>query len=348
MKEAAVSNAELSVLGFRMRAATEAAARAAYDWIGRGDKVEGDRAAMAAMRAELAGLPVRGTIVVGESGSGGLGDDGTALLAGDVIGGRGAGGPGAGSAPFDPGAGSAPFDIAVDPVEGTSYLARGMTNALAVLAMAPQGSLFRPGPCFYMEKFVGPPVVRGKIDPGMSVADKLAVVARETGKPLTDLTVFVLEKPRHRDLIQDIYAAGARVALYPAGDIAGALMAAIPDSGIDCLMGTGGTPEGIITACAIRSLGGVFYGRMNPQLNGERLAVRDAGIDTNRWYAAEDLARSDQVVFCATGITTGLLLQGVERQGRSVRTETLLLCGEGQGRQVISNWQPVAAGAARP
>lgn len=321
-----MSNAELSVLGFRMRAATEAAARAAYDWIGRGDKVEGDRAAMAAMRAELANLPVRGTVVVGESGSDGQGDDGTSLLAGDVIGADGC----------------PAFDIAVDPVEGTSYLARGMTNALAVLAMAPQGTLFRPGPCFYMEKFVGPPAVRGRIDPAMTVAQKLAVLARETGKPVHDLTVFVLEKPRHRDLIQDIYAAGARVALYPAGDIAGALMAAIPDSGIDCLMGTGGTPEGIITACAIRSLGGVFYGRMNPQLNGERMAVKDAGIDTNRWYAAEDLARSDQVVFCATGITTGLLLQGVERQGRSVRTETLLLCGEGSGRQVVSNWQPVA------
>lgn len=335
-----MSNAELSVLGFRMRAATEAAARAAYDWIGRGDKVEGDRAAMAAMRAELAGLPVRGTVVVGESGCDGQGDDGTSLLAGDVIGGDIGGDRGS---PSD-----LSYDIAVDPVEGTSYLARGMTNALAVLAMAPQGTLFRPGPCFYMEKFVGPPAVRGKIDPAMTVAQKLAVLARETGKPVQDLTVFVLEKPRHRDLIQEIYAAGARVALYPAGDIAGALMAAIPDSGIDCLMGTGGTPEGIITACAIRALGGTFYGRMNPQLNGERMAVKDAGIDTNRWYAAEDLARSDQVVFCATGITTGLLLQGVERQGRSVRTETLLLCGEGNGRQVVGNWQPVTAGSGMP
>lgn len=323
---------DLSILGFLMRSATEAAARAAYDWIGRGDKVESDRAAIAAMRAELARLPINGTVVVGE----GTPDETTALFVGDQVGAA---------------AGAERFDIAVDPVEGTSYLARGMTNALAVLAMAPKGTLFQPGPCFYMEKFVGPPAVRGKIDPAMGVAEKLAVVARETGKPVSDLTVFVLEKPRHRDLIQDVYAAGARVALYPAGDIAGALMAAIPESGIDCLMGTGGTPEGIITACAIRSLGGVFYGRMNPQLNGERMAVKAAGIDTARWYAAEELARSERVVFCATGITTGLLLQGVERQGRSVRTETLILTGQDAGRQVVSNWHPLpqaGSGGGRP
>ncbi|SIT00018.1 class II fructose-bisphosphatase [Insolitispirillum peregrinum] len=305
---------------YGLRTITEAAARAASAGIEQGDKEQSDRAATAAMRAELDCLPINGMVVLGEGNR----EQGQSLYVGEQIG--------------DPAA-PVQFDIAVDPVEGTSYVASGMTNALAVIALAPRGAMLQPGPCFYMEKFVGPPQVKGKIDPQAPVADKLATVARETGKAVSDLTVFVLEKPRHRDLVQEIYAAGAKVLLYPAGDIAGALMAAIPDSGVDCLMGTGGTPEGIMTACAIRALGGEFMGRMNPQLNSERLAVKAAGISTTDWLPCETLVTSDKVFFCATGITTGLLLQGVERQGgSSVRTQTLMICGQSAERQILTTY----------
>lgn len=311
---------------YGLRTITEAAAIATYDWIGRGDKEAGDGAAVDAMRLELNRLPIDGVVVIGE----GEKDEAPLLFNGEQIG--------------NP-RHKMQFDIAVDPVEGTSYMAKGMTNALAVIAMAPRGTMYVPGPCFYMEKFAGPPAVRGKIDPTAPVADKLAVLAREAGKAVADLTVFVLEKPRHKKLIEDIYAAGARVALYPAGDVAGALMAAIPDSGIDCMMGTGGTPEGIMTACAIRALGGEFMGRMDPQLNSERMAVEDAGIDTARWLARDELVTSDNVYFCATGITTGLLLQGVERKGGTVRTQTLMVSGLSGERQVLTTFHKTTAAA---
>lgn len=304
---------------FGLRTITEAAARAAYDWIGRGDKNQGDGAAVDAMRAELNRLPIDGVIVIGE----GEKDEAPSLYNGEQIG--------------NP-RHKNQFDIAVDPVEGTSYLAKGMTNALAVIAMAPRGTMYEPGPCFYMEKFAGPPAVRGKIDPTAPVEEKLRVIARETGKPVSELTVYVLEKPRHKGLIEQIYKAGARAALYPAGDVAGALMAAIPDSGVDALMGTGGTPEGIMTAAAVRALGGEFMGRMDPQLNGERLAVQEAGIDTTRWLAIDELVTSDRVFFCATGITTGLLLEGVERKGNCIKTQTLMVSGLSRERQILTTW----------
>lgn len=315
------------LFAFGLRTITEAAAIAAYDWIGRGDKNSGDGAAVEAMRAELNRLPIDGVVVIGE----GEKDEAPALYNGEQIG--------------NP-RHKMQFDIAVDPVEGTSYLAKGMTNALAVIAMSPRGTMYEPGPCFYMEKFAGPPAVYGKIAPDMSVKDKLEVIARETGKPISEVNVYVLEKPRHRELVQEIYAAGARAQLYPAGDVAGALMAAIPDSGVDCLMGTGGTPEGIMTAAAIRALGGEFMGRMDPQLNGERMAVQDAGIDTTRWLLRDELVTSDTVFFCATGITTGLLLDGVERRGGCVRTQTLMVSGRSGERQILSTWHKCPRGEA--
>lgn len=305
---------------YGLRTVTEAAARAAFDWINPGDKEKGDRAAVVAMRSELNRLPINGSVVIGE----GSRDNDIPLYKGEQIGDA--------DNPVQ-------FDIAVDPVEGTSYIASGLTNALAVIALAPQGTMYQPGPCYYMEKFAGPPQVRGKIDPSAPVIDKLTVVARETGKRLSDLTVYIQEKPRHRELVQEVYATGAKVALYPAGDIAGALMAAIPNSGVDCLMGTGGTPEGIMAACAIRALGGEFFGRMNPQLNGERIAVKAAGISTVDWLECESLVRSDRVFFCATGITTGLLLEGVEPQeAGAIKTQTLMICGASAERQVLTTY----------
>lgn len=304
---------------FGLHIVTEAAARAAYDWIGRGDRSEGDAAAVGAMREQLGRLPIDGVVVIGD----GDGMDPHALPSGEAIG-----------HPRH----KARFDIAIDPIEGMSYLARGMTNAMAVIAVAPRGSMFNPGPAFYMEKFAGPPAARGKIDPAAPVKDKLRDLGRALGKPVSDLTVYVLEKPRHRDLVDQIHGAGARVALYPAGDVAGALMAAIPESGIDALMGTGGMPEGVLCACAIRAMGGEFLGRLDPQLATEKKAVEAAGMDTTRWLGINDLVKSDHVYFCATGITTGLLLSGVERTKHHEKTQTMMVSGPTGERQVLTTY----------
>ena len=306
---------------YALRGVTEAAARAAYDWIGRGDKIKGDLAGVEAMRRALNALPVGGTVVIGE----GEKDEAPELSKGETVGDA--------AAPLQ-------FDIAVDPVEGTSYLAKGMTNAMAVIAMAPRGTLFDPGPAFYMEKFAGPPAVRGKIDPAAPVEEKLKILAGALGKPVSEITVYVLEKPRHRELVGRIHAAGARVALYPAGDVAGALMAAIPDSGVDALMGTGGTPEGVISACAIRLLGGEFMARLDPQLPTEIVTVREAGLDTTHWLGVDELVRSDEAFFCATGITTGLLFEGVERSRTHEKTQTLMISGPSGERQILTTWHP--------
>ena len=307
------------LLIYGLRTATEAAARAAYDWIGRGEKHRGDVVAAEAMRVQLSKLPIDGVVVVGE------GDKGISpgFYNGEQLG--------------DP-RHRTKFDIAIDPLEGTSYVAKGMTNAMSVIAMAPRGSMFDPGPAFYMEKFVAPPAARGKIDPTAPVADKLETLSRVLGKPVSEITVFVLEKPRHRRLVKRIHAAGARVALYPAGDVAGALMAAIPDSGIDALMGTGGTLEGIISASAVRALGGEFLGRLDPQLATEKAEVRKIGMDTETWHPVEDLVRSDEVYFCATGITTGLLFEGVERTKHHERVQSLFIAGTSGERQVLTTF----------
>ncbi len=314
-----------NLIVYALRTVTEAAARAAYDWIGRGDKSQGDGAAVAAMRAALDALPIQGVVVIGE----GAKDNAPELADGETLGG--------GTEPQ--------YDIAVDPVEGTTYLAKGMTNAMAVIAMAPRGALFDPTPIYYMEKFAAPPAAKGRVDPEAPVEDKLAQLSKALDKPVRELCVYVLEKPRHKDLVERIYGAGARVALYPAGDVAGALMAAIPDSGIDCLMGTGGTPEGILSACAIRAMGGEFIGRLDPQLSGEKAAAADARIDTKTWYPVDHLVRSDTVYFSATGITTGLLFDGVEKTRHHTRTETLMIASPGGERQVLNTYYRRSDGA---
>jgi len=314
---------------YALRRVTEAAARAAFDWIGRGRKDEGDAAAVDAMRTVLNHLDIDGRIVIGE----GEKDEAPQLYKGERL------GLGASS-----GKGLA-VDIAVDPVDGTSHLANGQTNALAAVAMTPQGAMFDPGPAFYMEKFAGPPAVKGRIDPLAPTRDKLKVLAEALGKPVSELSIYVLEKPRHRRLVEEIHAAGARVALYPAGDVAGAIVAAMPGGGVDALMGTGGTPEGVLAACAIRALGGEFLGRIDPQLEHERAAVDRAGIDTSRWWGVEELVRSDKVWFAATGITTGLLFEGVSRRGASTRTQSLMLTAPDRRWQVLTTYVEVPAPA---
>jgi fructose-1,6-bisphosphatase II len=306
---------------YALRTVTEAAAVAAYDWIGRGRKEDGDGAAVDAMREALDQLAIDGVVVIGE----GEKDEAPALYNNERVGKAGD---------------AVQLDIAVDPIEGTTYMATGQTNSLAVIAAAPRGSMMDPGPAFYMEKLAVPPAAKGKIDPAWPVERRLTALAQALDKPIGELTIYVLDKPRHRPMIERIHEAGARVALYPAGDVAGALMAAIPGSGIDALMGTGGTPEGVMTACAVRALGGDFMGRLDPQLPSEQIAVRDAGLSTEKWYAMEDMIRSQNVFFCATGITSGLLLDGVQRHATHHRVHTMMISGASGERQFLTNWRP--------
>jgi len=318
-------------LVYSLRRVTERAACAAFNWIGRGDADDGGRAALDAMRNAISEVDIDAVVVIGEA---------TAGEAPQPHRGEHLGRPGA----------TFKADIAVDPVEGTSYLVRGLTNALAVLAVAPRGAMMNPGPAFYMEKFVTSAQARGKIDPSWSTAKKLEALAEALKKDISDLTVFVLEKPRHRELVNEILAAGARVAMYPAGDVAGALMAAVPNSGIDALMGTGGTPEGVMSACAVRAIGGEFFARLDPQLQTEAKAVADAGIDTARWFERDELITSDNVFFCATGITTGLMLEGVERTKAHYKVQTMMITGATGERQIMTSYLPterLASVAAR-
>ena len=318
-------------LVYSLRRVTEGAACAAFNWIGRGDSDDGGRAALDAMRSALSEIDLDAVVVIGEA---------TAGEAPQPQRGEHLGRPGA----------AFKADIAVDPVEGTSYLVRGLTNALAVLAVAPRGAMMNPGPAFYMEKFVAAAPARGKIDPSWPTAQKLQELAKVLDKDICDLNVFVLEKPRHRDLVNEILAAGARVAMYPAGDVAGALMAAVPGSSIDALMGTGGTPEGVMSACAVRAIGGEFLARLDPQLQTETKAVHDAGIDTSRWFERDELITSDDVFFCATGITTGLMLEGVERRKSHYKVQTMMITGATGERQILTSYLPkdrLASVAAR-
>ena len=307
------------VFPYLLRKVTERAALESYDWIGRGNKEGGDKAAVEAMRMSLTELKLNGTVIIGE----GEKDEVPGLYNGQVFGNK--------NAPDQ-------LDIAVDPVEGTTSLAVGQTNAMAVIAIAPKGTMFDPMPAFYMEKFSAPAETKGKIDMQWPTEKKLSTVAKLIGKDIENLTVFVLDKPRHRDLVEEIYRTGARVSLYPAGDIAGAIMAAIPDSEVDVLMGTGGTPEGIISACAIRALGGEFLGRMDPQLATEIVRVKDAGLDTEHWYDRDELIGSGDVHFCATGITSGLLFSGVKSTKHHFRTETMIVTGTSKEMMSLTNW----------
>jgi fructose-1,6-bisphosphatase II len=229
------------------------------------------------------------------------------------------------------------MDIAVDPVEGTRLLACGRPNAIAVVAMAPEGTMYDPGPAFYMRKLVVPPEAAGLVDIDDPVERTLRTVAKARNKEVKDLVVFVLDKTRHKGLIADIRAAGARIQLHTDGDVAGALMAVIPGTGIDVMMGTGGTPEGVLAATAIRVLGGEMQGRLDPQSETEAQRVAEAGRDPKQVLGLDDLICSDDIFFAATGITDGVFLKGVEFTGAGARTTSLVMRGlTGTVRNVIS------------
>jgi fructose-1,6-bisphosphatase II len=290
---------------------TEAAALAAGRWMGRGQKEAGDGAAVEAMRLILATVDMNGVVIIGE----GAKDKAPMLYDGEII--------GSGSGPA--------VDVAVDPVEGTALLANGRPDAISVVGAAPRRTMWSPGPAFYMNKLVAGRSAQRAFSPkllSLPTSRKLETISDALGKSLNDLTVFVLEKPRHQQLIHEIRETGARVLLRTDGDVAGALMALMPNSGVDVLMGIGGTPEGVIAACAVRALGGAMLGQLAPQKGSEREEVLAAGLDLNCVLTECDLVQSDDVFFAATGITDGVLLPGVHYSGEGATTVSLVMRGK--------------------
>ncbi len=285
---------------------TEAAAISAARFMGLGDKEGGDKAAVDAMRAFLKTVNMQGTVIIGE----GEKDEAPMLYNGEKI------GNGRGPA----------VDVAVDPVEGTNLLALGRPNSIAVIAVSEAGSMWDPGASFYMNKLVVEKQARDAIDIRLSPTENLRRIAEALEREVNDLTVFVLDKPRHRDLIAEIRSAGARISLHTDGDVMGGLMAAIPGTGVDVLMGIGGTPEGVITACAVKALGAGMQGRRAPQKEDEKARLAAAGTDLSKVLTQDELVRSDNTFFAATGITEGAFLEGVhfDRKG-GVTTHSIVM-----------------------
>ena len=296
---------------------TEAAALAAGRFMGRGDKEGGDKAAVDAMRLVLNSVEMEGVVVIGE----GEKDEAPMLYNGEKL--------GTGHPP--------PVDIAVDPIDGTRLLALGRANSLSTVALADRGTMFDPGNIVYMDKIAVGPEGKGAIDIEVSPLVNLRSVARAVGKSIQDLTVMVLDRPRHEKLISEIRKAGARIRLITDGDVAGALMTAWPDSGIDLLMGVGGTPEGVISACALKCMGGEIQGKLHPRNEEEAQRARDLGYNLDQVLTTDDLVKSDNVFFAATGLTDGELLDGVKYYGDGARTHSLVMRSKsGTVREIIA------------
>lgn len=283
---------------------TEAAALAGGRWLGRGDKNAADQAAVDAMRQVLNSVPMSGVVVIGE----GEKDEAPMLFNGEEI---GSGGP--------------PCDIAVDPIDGTTLTSLGRNNAICVIAVSEQGTMFDPGPCVYMEKIAVGPDCAEVIDLEAPVKANLEAVARAKGEKLHDVTAVILDRPRHAEIIRECREAGCRIKLISDGDVAGAISTAWAASGTDILFGIGGTPEGVIAACALRALGGSIQARLWPRDDGERRAALDAGYNLERVLTTDDLVRGDDVFFAATGLSDGDLLRGVRYRSDGATTETLVM-----------------------
>lgn len=284
---------------------TEAAAMAAARWVGRGDKNGADAAAVNAMRQLIGSVSMNGVVVIGE----GEKDDAPMLFNGERV--------GDGSGPE--------ADVAVDPIDGTTLTAKGMANAIAVIAVAERGAMFDPSAVFYMEKLVVGPEAAGVIDINAPIGTNLAHVARAKGESIADLTVCILDRPRHDALAREVREAGARIKFITDGDVAGAIMAARPGTGVDMLAGIGGTPEGIIVACALRCLGGTIQARLWPHDEAERRAALDAGHDLDRVLTTDELVTGDNIFFCATGITDGELMEGVRYTPEGPTTHSIVM-----------------------
>ncbi len=304
---------------------TEAAALAAHKWVGRGDKEAADQAAVDAMRTILNQIEIDGEIVIGE----GEIDEAPMLYIGEKVG-----------KTEEVSCGLEAVDIAVDPVEGTRMTAQGQANAIAVLAVGNKGS-FLKAPDMYMEKLIVGPGAKGVIDLNLSLLENIENVSKALEKPISELTVAILDKPRHKDVIADLQKLGVKVFAMPDGDVAASILCAVVDSEVDILYGVGGAPEGVISAAAMRALGGDMNARLklrsevkgitleNDKIsNYERARCEQMGIDLTKVLKLDDLAKDDEVIFSATGITKGDLLEGVKRQGNIVRTQTLLIRGK--------------------
>jgi len=294
-------------LGMDLVRVTEAAALSAAHYMGLGNKEAGDQAAVDAMRSVLETIEMDGVIVIGE----GKKDEAPMLYNGEQV--------GNGRAPA--------VDVAVDPIEGTGLLAYGRPNAISVIAIAERGSMWQPGPSLYLNKIVVERAARQAIDITLSATDNLHRIGGALGRRINELTVFVLDKPRHRDLIAEIRAAGARISLHTDGDVVGALMAAIPGTGVDILMGIGGTPEGVIAAAAVKALGGGMQAMCAPQSDAERKDLEVAlGDETYSMLTLDNLLKARDAFFAATGVTDGPFLEGIhyDRQG-GVTTHSIVI-----------------------
>jgi fructose-1,6-bisphosphatase II len=284
---------------------TEAAAMAASRWVGRGDKNGADGAAVAAMRAVLSTIQMDGIVVIGE----GEKDEAPMLYNGEKI--------GDGTPPLT--------DIAVDPIDGTSLTALGRGNALAVIAVSERGTMFNPGPCVYMEKIAVGPQAVGSIDITATPTQNLRWIAKAKGESVRDLTVMILDRDRHQELIAEVRSTGARIKLISDGDIFGAIATSWPEAGVDVLFGIGGTPEGVTAACALKCMGGEIQGRLWPRDDAERTAAVAAGYDISKVLTTDDLVKGDNCFFAATGVTDGELLRGVRYDGDYCTTQSLVM-----------------------
>ncbi len=286
---------------------TEAAALMAARFMGRDDKISADQAAVDGMRYMLNLVQMQATVVIGE----GEKDEAPMLFNGEVL--------GSGDSPK--------MDLAVDPIDGTRPLAQGRPNSIATVAAAPQGTMFDPGPFVYMDKIAVGPSCKGVINIEKSVKENLIAIAKTKEKRQQDVTVIILERDRHKDLVADVRSCGARIRFIDDGDVAAALMTAWPDSGIDVMLGVGGTPEGILAACALRAMGGEIQGKLYARNQDELDRGKEMGYDFNKVLTMDDLVSSDDVFFAATGITDGELLNGIKYYSKGASTESIVVRG---------------------
>ncbi|MBL1081191.1 class II fructose-bisphosphatase [Streptomyces actinomycinicus] len=284
---------------------TEAAAMAAGRWVGRGDKNGADGAAVRAMRTLVSTVSMNGVVVIGE----GEKDEAPMLFNGEQV--------GDGTGPE--------VDIAVDPIDGTTLTAKGMPNAIAVLAAAERGAMFDPSAVFYMDKLVTGPEAADFVDINAPVEVNIRRIAKAKRSSPEDVTVVILDRPRHEGLIREVREAGARIKLISDGDVAGSVYALREGTGVDLLLGVGGTPEGIISACAVKCLGGTIQGKLWPKDDEERQRAIDAGHDLDRVLTTDDLVSGENVFFVATGITDGELLRGVRYRSETALTESIVM-----------------------
>ncbi|HEY43852.1 MAG TPA: class II fructose-bisphosphatase [Anaerolineae bacterium] len=313
-------------LALELTRVTEAAALAAARYMGRGNKEAGDQAAVDAMRLVLNSIEMDGVVVIGE----GEKDEAPMLYNGEKL--------GTGEPPQ--------VDIAVDPVDGTRLLAQGRANSISTVALAERGSMFDPGPLVYMHKIAVGPEAKGSIDIDAPIMENIKAVARAKNADVDDLTVVILDRPRHKEFIEEIRQTGARIRLITDGDVSGALMTAWPDSGIDMLIGVGGTPEGVLAACALKCMEGEIQGRLYPRNEEEASLAREMGYELEQVLTIDDLVGSDEIFFSVTGITDGELVQGVKFFGTGARTHSLVMRAQsGTVREITAThrWEKLMA-----